>query len=312
MKRRNFIQQGMAAGAATLLSTHNWAQKKNAKSTTTTIENKPFQLNYAFHDGMFQNNAGKDFIDQIKWAYNMGFRSIEDNGMMGRSEDQQKKIGDTLASLGMQMGVFVVDKGGNGANTLAAGKQEYIDIFLNGCRRAVEVAKRVNAKWATVVPGDFERNLPIGVQTGNVIEALRRGADILEPHGLVMVLEPLSDTPNLFLRNSDQTYMICKAVRSPSCKILFDMYHMQRNEGNIINNMDKCWDEIAYFQIGDNPGRKEPTTGEMNYKNIFKHIYEKGYRGILGMEHGNSMPGKEGEMALIKAYRESDSFVPKV
>ena len=87
------------------------------------------------------------------------------------------------------------------------------------------------------------------------------------------------------------------------------MYHMQKNEGNIINNIDKAWDEIAYFQIGDNPGRKEPTTGEMNYKNIFKHIHAKGYKGVLGMEHGNSEPGKEGEMKLIKAYRESDGFL---
>ena len=124
-----------------------------------------------------------------------------------------------------------------------------------------------------------------------------------------MVLEPLSDTPDLFLRHSDQTYEICKAVKSPSCKILFDMYHMQRNEGNMINNMDAAWDEIAYFQIGDNPGRNEPTTGEVNYKNIFKHIYNKGYKGVLGMEHGNSVKGKEGEAVLIKAYRESDSFL---
>ena len=87
------------------------------------------------------------------------------------------------------------------------------------------------------------------------------------------------------------------------------MYHMQRNEGDIINNMNRTWEEIAYLQIGDNPGRKEPTTGEMNYKNIFRHIYNKGYKGILGMEHGNAKPGKEGEQALIAAYRETDSFV---
>ena len=173
----------------------------------------------------------------------------------------------------------------------------------------METAKRVNAKWSTMVPGDFSRELPIGIQTANVIEGLRRGIEILEKNNLIMVLEPLSDTPDLFLRGSDQTYMICKAVNSPSCKILFDMYHMQRNEGNIINNIDKCWNEIAYFQIGDNPHRNEPTTGEMNYKNIFKHIYEKGFKGVLGMEHGNAKPGKEGEQALIKAYRDSDNFL---
>jgi hydroxypyruvate isomerase len=172
----------------------------------------------------------------------------------------------------------------------------------------VEAAKRVNAKWMTVVPGYFERKLPMGVQTANVVDALRRGAEIFEPHGLTMVLEPLSDNPDLFLRFSTQTYEICKAVNSPSCKILFDIYHMQRNEGDVISHINLCWDEIVYFQIGDNPGRREPGTGELNYKNIFKHINERGYKGVMGMEHGISKEGKEGELALIEAYRQADSF----
>ena len=100
--------------------------------------------------------------------------------------------------------------------------------------------------------------------------------------------------------------MICKAVGSPSCKILYDIYHMQRNEGNLIATMQNTWDEIAYIQIGDNPGRKEPGTGEIHYGNVFKFIHEKGFDGILGMEHGNAMPGKDGELALIDAYRKVD------
>jgi len=307
MQRRNFLKTGFAASAATFVSTSLLANDTNGQPPQS--DNPTFKHNYGFHDGMFKNSAGADFIEQIKFGHSMGFRSIEDNGMMGRTPEMQQKIGDTLAKLGMTMGVFVVDKGGNGANTLAAGKPEFAEIFLKGCRNALEVAKRCNAKHVTVVPGDFERNLPIGVQTGNVIEALKKGSEILEKGNLIMVLEPLSDTPNLFLRHSDQTYMICKGVNSPSCKILFDMYHMQKNEGNIISNIDKTWNEIAYFQIGDNPGRKEPTTGEMNYKNIFKHIYNKGYRGVMGMEHGNAKPGKEGEVALINAYKETDGFV---
>lgn len=310
MQRRRFLSQSLlTAGASIFAASNVFAGKKNSSYSVNPVADKPFNLNYGFHDGMFKNSAGADFIDQIKYGYDMGFRSIEDNGMMGRTPEMQKKIGDTLAKLGMSMGVFVLNKGGNGANTLAAGKPEFVEIFLKGCRDAIETAKRCNGKLTTVVPGDYERNLTIGIQTGNVIEALKRGAEILEKENIVMVLEPLSDTPNLFLRFSDQTYMICKGVGSPSCKILFDMYHMQKNEGNIIVNMDKAWSEIGYLQIGDNPGRKEPTTGEMNYKNIFKHIYEKGYKGILGMEHGNSMPGKEGEAKLIAAYRESDSFM---
>lgn len=306
MNRRHFVRSGLLAGAALSTSTSVFAKEK----IITMQQDKPFNLNYAFHDGMFKNHGGNDFIDQIKFAHDKGFRSIEDNGMMSRPVEQQKKIGDTLAQLGMTMGVFVITSDSwHWKTSLATGKQEWVDIMIKDCKEAVEVAKRCNAKWMTVVPGNFERSLSMEFQTANVITALRKAAAILEQHGLVMVLEPLSDNPDLFLRHSDQAYMICKAVSSPACKILFDMYHMQRNEGDIINNIDRSWEEIAYFQVGDNPGRKEPTTGEMNYKNIFKHIFTKSFRGIIGMEHGNSKTGKEGELALIEAYRLSDNFL---
>ncbi|GAA5520702.1 TIM barrel protein [Aliifodinibius salicampi] len=308
MDRKNFLKNGLLAGSvmATGVGASSLAQ-------TETIEGRPegkndFNLNYAPHFGMFRHHAGDDLLDQLTFMAERGFTALEDNGLMGRNPEMQKKIGERLAKLDMQMGVFVIDKGGNGANTFASDNEEHTEIFVNACKEAVEVAKRVNAKWMTVVPGNFERRLPMDIQTSNVIETLRRGAEILEPHGLVMVLEPLSDTPDLYLRTSAQTHMICKAVNSPSCKILYDIYHMQKNEGNLIRNIDLCWDEIAYFQQGDNPGRNEPGTGEINFKNVFKHIHDKGFDGIMGMEHGNSMDGREGEQAVIDAYLEADSF----
>jgi hydroxypyruvate isomerase len=256
---------------------------------------------------MFKNYAGPNELDQLQFMYDQGFTALEDNELMERPVALQEKIGEKLAKLNMKMGVFVIKFDGFfDKQTMTTGKKEWTDVFLASCRKAVETSKRVNAKWATVVPGNFTRELPMGIQTGHVIDNLKRAVEILEPAGLTMVLEPLSDNSDLFLRYSDQTYSICRAVDSPSCKILFDMYHMQRNEGNLIANMDKCWSEIGYLQIGDNPGRKEPTTGEVNYQNIFRHLKQKGYSGVLGMEHGNSKPGKEGELALIEAYRKSD------
>jgi len=298
------MQQSVLAGAGLIATAATKANRYNKDN------NKTFHLNYAIHDGMFKNSAGNDFTDQIKFAYDQGFRAIEDNGFMDRPIDEQKKIGDTLAKLGMSMGVFVINFDHWPVKTsLCSGDKEWREKFWSACKEAVECAKRCNAKWMTVVPGNYERNLPFDFQTANVIEALRPACEIFEPHSLVMVLEALSDTPDLFLRHSDQTFAMCKAVNSPSCKFLFDMYHMQRNEGNIINNINAAWDEIGYLQIGNNPGRNEPGTGEMDYQNIFRHIYNKGYKGILGMEHGMAGKGKEGEMALIKAYRESDDFV---
>ncbi|HLW49963.1 MAG TPA: TIM barrel protein [Sphingobacteriaceae bacterium] len=310
MDRSQFIKQSLlVTGAVVSNQVLGNTLDPTTNQPSETSPNQPFNLKYAPHQGQFENHAGKSFLDQIQFAYDQGFRAIEDNGYSKRSREEQTKIGELLAQLNMEMGVFVLDKGGNGANTLAAGIQEHVDIFLKGCKEAVELAKRSGGKYTTVVPGDFHRRLPTDMQTANVIEALKKGAGILEPHGIVMVLEPLSDTPDLFLRTSTQTYLICKAVNSPSCKILYDAYHLQRNEGDLINNIDRCWDEIAYFQVGDNPGRREPTTGEINYLNLFKHLFQKGYRGIVGMEHGKSTSGIEGELKLIEAYRRVDNFL---
>jgi hydroxypyruvate isomerase len=211
---------------------------------------------------------------------------------------------------GLEMGVFVAHTIHWKEPNLASGDKNKRKEFLDEINSSVEVAKRINAKWMTVVPGYRDLRLNLSYQTVNVIDSLKYACDILDPHGLVMVLEPLNfiNHPGLFLTESPQAYEICKAVDSKSCKILFDIYHQQIQEGNLIPNIKDCWDEIAYFQIGDNPGRKEPTTGEINYKNIFQYIYNKGFDGILGMEHGNSQNGIEGEMAIIEAYKKVDNF----
>jgi hydroxypyruvate isomerase len=269
-----------------------------------------FKLHYAPHLGMFQNLAGEDPIDQLNFMADQGFTAFEDNGMKDRSVDLQKKMAATMEKRNMQMGVFVAHKIYWREPNLANGNEDLRKEFLQHIRESVEVAKRVNATWMTVVPGFVDLRKDMGYQTANVVESLKQAAAILEPHNLVMVLEPLNfrDHPGLFLTKSAQAYEICKAVNSPACKILFDIYHQQITEGNLIPNIDASWDEIAYFQIGDNPGRKEPTTGEINYRNVFKHIHGKGFKGIMGMEHGNAGQGKAGEQAVIEAYKQSDDF----
>lgn len=304
MKRRNFIKSGALLGAASTMTSDVWADKAPAKDAYS------FKLKYAPHLGMFKNSAGDDPIDQLNFMADAGFRAFEDNGMKGREVALQEKMARTMQDRGLEMGVFVAHEISWQEPNLANGDKALREKFLKEITESVEVAKRVNAKWMTVVPGHVDLRLKMGFQTAHVMESLRRACDILEPHGLVMVLEPLNfyNHPGLFLTEVPQAYSLCRAVDSPSCKILFDIYHQQITEGNIIPNIDAAWDEIGYFQIGDNPGRKEPTSGEINYRNIFKHISEKGFQGILGMEHGNFHPGKSGEEMLIKAYQEVDNF----
>tara|TARA_B100000963_G_scaffold27701_1_gene20602 strand:- start:150 stop:1058 length:909 start_codon:yes stop_codon:yes gene_type:complete len=284
--------------------------KANASQIPLNMPHK-YNLNYAPHLGMFKASAGNDPIDQLNFMADQGFRSFEDNDMRTRSVKLQEKMSLTMQQRNLKMGVFVAHDIAWKRPNLASGDIDEQNAFLIQIKKSIEVAKRINAKWMTVVPGlkDFRKN--IEYQTVNVINTLKKACDILEPHGLIMVIEPLNfkSHPGLFLTESPQANSICKAVGSSSCKILFDIYHQQIQEGNLIPNIESCWDEIAYFQIGDNPGRNEPYSGEINYKNIFKYIFNKGFKGILGMEHGNSLEGKEGELKVIKAYQMADNFV---
>tara|TARA_B100001175_G_C19490878_1_gene632511 strand:- start:716 stop:1636 length:921 start_codon:yes stop_codon:yes gene_type:complete len=305
MNRRKFVRNSTIASASLLSANLNFTNHTN-------LSNKfNFNLKYAPHLGMFKHHAGSDPISQLKFMLDQGFTSFEDNNMKNRNIQTQKKIASFMSKNNMEMGVFVAHKIYWKEPNLASGNKEKRTEFLNQIKDSIDVAKRINAKWMTVVPGHLDLKLNMGYQTSNVVESLKMASGILEPHGITMVLEPLNfrNHPGLFLSESPQAYEICKAVNSPSCKILFDIYHQQIQEGNLIPNIEACWDEIAYFQIGDNPGRNEPNTGEINYKNIFKYIHQRGYNGILGMEHGNSKLKKEGEIAVIEAYKTVDNFL---
>ena len=302
MNRRGFLTASTAAAALSF---------STAASSEAAVETHSFKLDYAPHIGMFRNLGGEDPVDQIHFMADAGFKSLEDNPMARRPVEEQERIAQALAERDMRLGVFVAHADFERV-TFASEDPALREEILADMRKAVEVAKRVNAKWCTVVPGLAQRHREWDFQTATVIENLRRCAEICEPEGLIMVLEPIAPWVEAhtacFLTKIPQAYMLCKAVDSPSCKILNDLYHQQITEGNLIENIDAAWDEIAYFQIGDHPGRNEPGTGEINYRNIFRHIHAKGYDGVMGMEHGRSLPGEEGERALLKAYAEADDF----
>jgi hydroxypyruvate isomerase len=214
-----------------------------------------------------------------------------------------------LGKRGMLLGPFVLLADFNNRNFVLRDK-DVRAALLQKMRDGVETMKRTGAKQALVVPGRFDESLAWDYQTANVVENLRACMDICLPAGLTIVLEPLNpkNHPGLFLTKIPQAYQICKAVNSPSCKIVDDVYHQQITEGNLIPNIEAAWEEIGAFHVGDNPGRKEPTSGEINFRNVFKYIHGRGYEGTICMEHGQSQPGIDGERAVIDAYRYCDAF----
>jgi hydroxypyruvate isomerase len=309
--RRNFIKNATTTGAAILAAPAVFGSSAASKMQKATDAVAPFKLRYAPGLGMFRQNAGQDPIDNIKFCYDQGFRAMFDNGLPGRDPALQEKIAAEINRLGMKMGPYVL-RGDPRIPDFVLNKQEIRDLLAGVMKSAIEVSKRTGVKQALIVLGRYDDRLHIDYQTANAIDNLRFCCDIVEPEGITLVLEPLNNLinhPGLFLTRIPQAYAICRGVNRPSCKILDDIYHQQISEGNLIPNIEAAWNEIAVFHLGDSPGRNEPTTGEINFKNIFKYLYGKKYDGTLCMEHGISQRGtKEGELRVIEAYRECDNF----
>jgi hydroxypyruvate isomerase len=305
MKRRTFFKNTCLAGAS-LLSTTPTTGISAAKALRR--ENQSFNMKFSPEFGIFADIAGNDPVDQIRWGYEHGFRAWENTMLKNRPTEEQERISKAVQALGMDFGQFV------GTLTFEevtfAGRDTSLrEKVLQEVQASVDIAKRMNTKFVHNVLGVADPKLPWDFQMANAIELLKRIADIYEPHGIVMVMESMNhkiDHPGMFLHTIPQAYALAKAVGHPSIKILFDFYHVQIQEGNLLPTLDYAWDEIAYIQMGDTPGRKEPTSGEINFRNVLQHVHDKGYRGFVGMEHGTSKPGKEGEWATLEAYRSID------
>jgi hydroxypyruvate isomerase len=302
MKRRTFVQNGILATAMLPFASLGSVIRNGGASNF-------FKTKFSPEFGIFGDVAGGNPVDQIKWGHDQGFRAWENTMLKDRPVQEQETISKTVQGLGMEFGQFV------GTLTFKditfAGRDKSLrERVLQDIRASVEIAKRMNTKFIHNVLGMSDPKLPWDFQMANAIDLLKRIAEIYEPHGLVMVMESMNhkiDHPGMFLHTIPQAYALAKAVGSPSVKVLFDFYHVQIQEGNVLPTLDYAWDEIAYIQVGDTPGRKEPTTGEINFPKVIQHLYDKGYRGFVGMEHGTSKPGKEGELATLAAYRSIDA-----
>jgi hydroxypyruvate isomerase len=306
MDRREFLSAGLAASAAATAA--SWARAETPQETKS-VDKHEWHLKYAPQFDMFKHHAGDDPLDQLRFIADQGFRAFQDNDMMGRPVAEQEKLAREMARLGLQFGAFVA-WAEFGEATLVKNDPKVREALLARVSAAIDCAARVNTKWCLIVPGCIDPQSGWDYQTANVVEHLRAAAELCVPKGLTIVLEPLNprDHPRLFLTKIGQAYQICRAVNSPAVKIIDDLYHQQITEGDLIPNIERAWSEIAYFHLGDTPGRREPTTGEINFRNIFKYLHKKGYQGLLGMEHGLSQKGKEGEQALLAAYRACDDF----
>ena len=270
---------------------------------------RPFQAKFAPHLNLLPT-APTGFLEQLQFAYDLGFRAWEENWLSRQEEKLQEQVAAFLREKGMELGVTVIS-GGNGVHFYAP-DDEGTEKVLADMRRGVELAKRTSQTNMTMIPGPRDESTPREKQIEGAVNLMRRCCDVVEEHGIILALEPLSHGvqggPPL-LRSFADGHMLCELVERDSCKLLADFYHEAEigHGETILEKAEEVWDQVSYVQYGDSPGRKEPGTGEVDYVAVTRWLRKKGFTGLIGMEHGASQGGQEGLDALVAAYRAIDA-----
>lgn len=160
--------------------------------------------------------------------------------------------------------------------------------YLDGLGESIEAAKRLGCPTLISQVGDFRPGVSNEVQHDCLVEGLREAAPMLEQAGITLVFEPLNDLIDhvgYYLVRSEQAFAIVDQVASERVKVVFDIYHQQISEGNVIRNARENIGRIGHFHAAGNPGRNELTRGELNYAEIFREIRESDYEGFVGLEY---------------------------
>ena len=299
LNRREFLEIG-SAGALSLTVAAGGVLSGN--------QLRRFSRNYAPHLAMFRHHAGPDPLDEIRFLADEGFRSIEDTGLRAKSPALQRQLGGELARRGMSVACFtgVADFG---CPTFASGRRDLRSEVLSELRCAIEAADRVGGKVLSVVAGQRDAVLPPLDQRRHAIELLHRCADLCEPRGIALLLEPIDHGPGhsrLFLRSVRQAAELCRSVGRSSCRVLVDVYQQAVIGEDVPRLLGDVGDVLGHVQLGDFPGRKEPGTGELDFARLLARLDVIGYRDAFGMEHGIAIAGKAGERAVIDAYAALD------
>jgi len=238
------------------------------------------------------------FLERIGAVADSGFEAFEFWGWRNKDVDailrSKKEHGLAISSLSVDPGGRIVDYSTK-------------DVFIKGLRDSIEVAHKLGCERLIVTTGNEMIGVPRVVQHQNIVKILKEAAKLAENANVTLVLEPLNvlvDHKGYYLYSSGEGFEILREVGSPNIKLLYDIYHQQITEGNLIDTITKNIKLIGHFHAADVPGRHEFGTGEINYSNVLKRIDELGYGGFVGLEF---MPLVESREALRAVRRVLES-----
>jgi hydroxypyruvate isomerase len=243
--------------------------------------------------------GGVDFYDKFKAAKDAGLEYAEFWGWAGYDTDKVKSAAD---SAGVKIATACIDTtvpevaGVFNKKKLLTRDADAFDAFYKACEESIAVAKKLDIPSMIITVGQERNNVTRYEQHANIVMNLKHVAPLFEKAGVTLIVEPLNVLANhigYFLPSSYEAFEICNEVGSPQVKVLYDIYHQQISEGNLIPTIRKYFDLIGHFHVADVPGRNEPGTGEINYRNVFKAIEALGYDKYVGLEYSPTIDTAE-------------------
>jgi len=287
MNRRSFLAAATGSLALTRLS---------ASARANLPAEKGLRLSIVW--GMLGKVSVSEGLALLAWHGYDAFEMFDwrDPTLLETFAEEKKKYPLACACLVANKGVEA-----RGCGLVNAREREG---FLKELTRSSEAAKKVDAKRLIVLTGNELGGMPRSEQMSNAVAALRAATPILEKSGITAVVEILNtyvDHAGYFLYYVRDGAELVDRVGSPNVKLLLDFYHTQIMEGNLINNLRSNIDRIGHFHVGDVPGRHEPGTGEINYRNVFKALYELSdrYQGYVALEYGR-VASLEEDLTLVR------------
>ena len=220
---------------------------------------------------------GADFCDAIRRVAALGYDAVETYKWKDLDLEAVRR---TLDECGVELLSICTTE-------FRLTDPDHRDAFVEGVRESCAAAKALGAKrMITQVGGDT--GAPREEQHASIVAGLRAAAPILEENGITLMIEPLNVLVNhkgYYLPYSAEAFEIIREVDSPFVKVIYDIYHQQVSEGNIIPTVLGNLEHIAHLHGAGHPGRHEMQNGESNYRVIIDRIDEAGYTGALGLEY---------------------------
>ena len=239
-------------------------------------------------ESVFQGMDSLAALEQVRAA---GFGAFE---FWNWQNKDMEKLAQKKAALGLHCVCFCT-------KSFELTDPDKRDTFLEGLKESVLQAKQLIVPFLITQSG-MDTGAERKLQRRNICESLKAAAPLLEASGVTLLLEPLNgkiDHAGIYLESSDEGFEILETVGSPHIKLLFDVYHQQITEGDVIRRMISHIDQIGHVHCAGNPGRHELDSGELNYKGIFRALDKAGYQGYAGIEYFPAFPAAEG-LAYIR------------